>query len=150
MKFFQIPSIYLSLMKKVTISIVVVLAILSFSFVMPDGDQEDELAKSMARGKLIYEEKCITCHMENGQGIPSVFPPLAGSDYLLQKREASIHAVKFGQEGEITVNGIVYNNFMTPQGLTDPEVADVMNYILNSWGNSGPIVTAEEVAAVQE
>lgn len=123
---------------------------LFLSFIMPYTAQDDELAKSMARGKIIYEERCITCHMENGQGIPSVFPPLAGSDYLLQKREASIHAVKFGQEGEITVNGVTYNNFMTPQGLTDTEVADVMNYILNSWGNAGPIVTAEEVAAVKE
>ncbi|MDV3310281.1 MAG: cytochrome c [Cyclobacteriaceae bacterium] len=128
----------------------IVLAMLFLSFIMPYTAQDDELAKSMARGKIIYEERCITCHMENGQGIPSVFPPLAGSDYLLQKREASIHAVKFGQEGEITVNGVTYNNFMTPQGLTDTEVADVMNYILNSWGNAGPIVTAEEVAAVKE
>lgn len=128
----------------------IVLAMLFLSFIMPYTAQDDELAKSMARGKIIYEERCITCHMENGQGIPSVFPPLAGSDYLLQKREASIHAVKFGQEGEITVNGVTYNNFMTPQGLTDTEVADVMNYILNSWGNACPIVTAEEVAAVKE
>lgn len=123
---------------------------MSFSFLVRDDDQDDTLAKSMARGKLIYEEKCITCHMENGQGIPSVFPPLAGSDYLLQKRKASIHAVKFGQEGEITVNGTTYNNFMTPQGLTDAEVADVMNYILNNWGNSGSLVTPEEVTAVKE
>ncbi|HEY8511951.1 MAG TPA: c-type cytochrome [Cyclobacteriaceae bacterium] len=134
-------------MKKLTISLIA-FATLSFSFLLPS--QDDELAKSMARGKVIYEEKCITCHMENGQGIPSVFPPLAGSDYLLQKREAAIHAVKFGQEGEIVVNGTTYNNFMTPPGLTDAEVADVMNYILNSWGNSGPIVTVDEVAAVKE
>jgi mono/diheme cytochrome c family protein len=135
-------------MKK-SIPILIALATLSFSFLRLE-NQDDELTKSMARGKGIYEEKCITCHMENGQGIPSVFPPLAGSDYLLQKRKASIHAVKFGQEGEITVNGTTYNNFMTPQGLTDAEVADVMNYILNSWGNKGPIVSAEEVASVKE
>lgn len=133
-------------MKK-SIVLLVLVAALSFSFL---AGQDDDLAKSMARGKVIYEERCITCHMENGQGIPSVFPPLAGSDYLLNKREASIHAVKFGQEGEITVNGTTYNNFMTPQGLTDAEVADVVNYILNSWGNTGKMVTPEEVAGVKE
>lgn len=136
-------------MKKAIVSLAF-LSTTALSFVTPVREQEDDLAKSMARGKVIYEERCITCHMENGQGIPSVFPPLAGSDYLLEKREASIHAVKFGQEGEITVNGTTYNNFMTPQGLTDAEVADVMNYILNSWGNSGAIVTPEEVTGIKE
>lgn len=136
-------------MKKLIVPLAA-LAILSFSFLVPDTGQEDELAQSMARGKVIYEERCITCHMESGQGIPSVFPPLASSDFLLKKRKAAIHVVKFGQEGEIEVNGTTYNNYMAPQGLTDAEVADVMNYILNSWGNSGSLVKPEEVAAVKE
>ena len=107
--------------------------------------QDDELSKSIARGKTVYETVCITCHLADGKGIPSVFPPLAGSDYLLTNREAAIRAVKLGMEGEITVNGITYNNFMAPPGLSDTEVADVMNYILNSWGNKGERVTVTEV-----
>ncbi len=112
--------------------------------------QEDDLSKSMARGKIIYEERCVTCHMADGKGIPSVFPPLAESDYLLKKQKDAIRAIKFGQEGEITVNGTTYNNVMAPQGLSDGEVADVMNYILNSWGNKGKMVTPEAVAKVKE
>lgn len=88
--------------------------------------------------------------MDKGEGVAGVFPPLARSDYLMGKREASIRAVKYGQSGEITVNGVTYNNMMMAQGLTNEEVADVMNYILNSWGNqSGDLVTGEEIAAIE-
>jgi mono/diheme cytochrome c family protein len=111
--------------------------------------QEDELSKSMARGKVVYEELCVTCHLADGKGIPSVFPPLAGADYLMKNQKESIRAIKFGQQGEITVNGTTYNNVMAPQGLSDAEIADVMNYILNSWGNKGQMVTLEEVGKVK-
>ena len=111
--------------------------------------QEDELSKSMARGKVVYEELCVTCPLADGKGIPSVFPPLAGADYLLKNQKESIRSIKFGQQGEITVNGTTYNNVMAPQGLSDAEMADVMNYILNSWGNKGKMVTVEEVEKVE-
>jgi mono/diheme cytochrome c family protein len=104
----------------------------------------------MKRGKLIYEDFCVVCHMSAGEGVPGAFPPLAGSDYLLQKREASIHAIKYGQQGELVVNGVTYNNIMTPLYLSDEEVADVMNYISNSWGNMAEFVSIEEVQAVDE
>lgn len=127
-----------------------ILIIAGAGVVMLSAAPEDELSKSMARGKILYEERCITCHMADGKGIPSVFPPLAESDYLLKKQKEAIKAIKFGQEGEIVVNGTTYNNVMAPQGLSDVEVADVMNYILNSWGNKGKIVTPEAVAKVKE
>lgn len=111
--------------------------------------QDDALSKSMARGKVTYEERCIACHMADGKGIPSVFPPLAESDFLMKKQKDAIKAIKFGQDGEITVNGTVYNNFMPSQDLSDAEIADVMNYIQNSWGNKGKMVTAEAVAKVK-
>ena len=112
--------------------------------------QDTALQESMQRGKDLYADFCITCHMENGEGVPQVFPPLAKSDYLMENLEASIRGVKYGQSGEIVVNGITYNNMMMPLGLTDEEVADVMNYILNSWGNqSSEVVTTEEVAAIE-
>ncbi|MGS2738459.1 c-type cytochrome [Sinomicrobium sp. M5D2P17] len=113
--------------------------------------QEKGLEESMKNGKEIYTDFCVTCHLPNGKGVKKAFPPLAGSDYLLNNREASIRAVKYGQSGEITVNGITYNNSMAPLGLTDEEVADVMNYILNSWGNtSEEMVTTEEVAQMEK
>ena len=113
--------------------------------------QETELTKSMLRGSEIYADFCVTCHLEEGEGIANTFPPLAKSDYLAQNRQASIRGVKFGQQGEMTVNGVNYNNIMPPMGLDDEEIADVMNYILNSWGNtSKEIVTVKEVEAIEK
>ncbi len=112
--------------------------------------QDEKLVESMKRGKETYEDFCITCHMAEGEGVPGAFPPLAGADYLLENRTASIRAVKYGQQGEIVVNGKKYNSIMTPLYLEDNEVADVMNYILNSWGNEGKYVSEEEVASVEK
>ncbi|WP_252735886.1 c-type cytochrome [Zobellia sp. B3R18] len=113
--------------------------------------QETELSKSMLRGSEIYADLCVTCHLEEGEGISNTFPPLAKSDYLAQNRQASIRGVKFGQQGEMTVNGVNYNNIMPPMGLDDEEIADVMNYILNSWGNtSKEMVTVKEVEAIEK
>lgn len=112
--------------------------------------QTPALKESMARGAVIYEDFCMNCHMPNGEGAPGAFPPLAGADYLLNKRNESIHAVKYGLSGEIVVNGATYYGAMAALGLSDAEVADVMNYILNSWGNEdGKIVTPSEVSKIE-
>ena len=74
--------------------------------------QDTSLKESMERGSEIYADFCVTCHLEKGEGVAHVFPPLAQSDYLMENREASIRGVKFGQQGEIMVNGITYNSAM--------------------------------------
>ena len=113
--------------------------------------QDNTLKESMERGKEIYTDFCVTCHLEKGEGVATVFPPLAESDYLMKNREASIRGIKYGQQGEIVVNGVTYNSAMASLGLEDEEIADVMNYISNSWGNSSDkIVTTEEVASVSK
>ncbi|WP_232817842.1 c-type cytochrome [Winogradskyella tangerina] len=112
-------------------------------------NQSPELKASMAKGKLVYDSLCITCHMADGKGAPQVFPPLANSDYLENNQEESIIGIKNGMKGEMVVNGITYNSLMSPLGLSDEEVADVMNYINNSWGNKyGKYLTTEEVTNV--
>ncbi|PKO99275.1 MAG: cytochrome C [Bacteroidetes bacterium HGW-Bacteroidetes-2] len=113
--------------------------------------EKTELQKSMQRGKNIYSGFCMQCHLPDGKGVPGNFPPLAGSDWLTEKRSESIYVVKYGQTGEIIVNGVKYNNVMAPLGLSDDEVADVMNYIMNSWENTqNQMVTVEEVKAVKK
>lgn len=110
--------------------------------------QKDE---SYQRGKDIYTDFCITCHLADGKGISGTFPPLDGSNWLTEKRLESIHAVKYGLQGPIVVNGEKYDMMMTPLGLTDQEVADVLNYVMNSWSNtSKKPVTLEEVKAVEK
>jgi len=111
--------------------------------------QDKALKESIQRGKDIYSDFCITCHLETGEGVAQTFPPLANSDYLMNNREASIKGVKYGQRGEIIVNGVTYNNTMMPMGLENEEIVDVMNYVFNSWGNAGAkMVTIEEVNSI--
>lgn len=108
-------------------------------------------SESYVRGKEIYSDFCVTCHLPNGKGVPGNFPPLANSDWLTTKKIESIKAIKYGLSGPIEVNGISYNNVMSAQGLSDREVADVMNYISNSWGNTSKNeVTLEEVSSISE
>ncbi|PQJ83037.1 cytochrome C [Polaribacter glomeratus] len=105
----------------------------------------------MKRGSEIYSDFCMSCHLPAGEGVAEVFPPLAKSDYLMQKRKESIQAIKYGLKGKIIVNGQEYNGNMSALGLADDEVADVMNYITNSWGNENDkMVTEEEVAKIEK
>ena len=116
------------------------------SYVQP----QKTLEKSISDGKEIYQDFCVQCHLDNGKGVSGTFPPLAKSDYLQNNIEASIRGIKYGQRGKITVNGIDYDGIMSQQGLDDEEVADVMNYILNSWGNKAKgQISISQVAEVK-
>ena len=112
---------------------------------------QDQKSESYLRGKDVYNDFCVTCHLSNGKGVPGNFPPLDGSNWLTKKRTESIHAIKYGLSGPIEVNGENYNSVMVPMGLSNQEVADVMNYIGNTWSNAiKKPVTVDEVAAVKK
>lgn len=123
------------------------------NYTLVSKSNNDEIAKQNLQqaGKEIYDDFCIQCHGANGKGDGRNFPPLDGSDWLTKKRTQSIHAVKFGQSGAIVVNKKTFNNIMPPMGLSNEEVADVMNYIMNSWSNKqSKKVTKEEVANIKK
>jgi len=121
------------------------------SILLINTKQDDTLKESIKRGNEIYNDFCMSCHLPSGKGVVGAFPPLANSDYLMEKRAESIRSIKFGQNGEITVNGTKYNGFMSTLGLTNEEIADVMNYITNSWGNKNDeIITTEEVSNIKK
>lgn len=108
-----------------------------------------DLKASVARGKEVYGSYCITCHMEKGEGIESVYPPLAKSDYLMADKKRSINIILKGMSGEIKVNNVTYNADMTSFDLSDQETSDVLNYIRNSFGNKGEPVKPDEVKALR-
>jgi nitrite reductase (NO-forming) len=108
----------------------------------------DDLADSVKRGQAVYTSTCVSCHQVDGAGVPGVFPPLAKSDYLMDDAKRAIRTVLHGLEGEITVNGEPYNQQMPSQShLTDEQVADVLNFVRNNWGNKGPAITPAQVKA---
>ncbi len=106
------------------------------------------LADRIERGRRVYQANCIACHQSEGQGIPGAFPPLAASDFLNADLNRAISTVARGLDGEITVNGAKYNNVMPGLGLGHEQIANVLTFVLNSWGNSGGEVTPERVAEV--
>lgn len=108
-------------------------------------NKDKELAESMKRGKQVYLTNCMSCHMEDGSGMQGTFPPLANSDYLMEDTHRAIKIIKEGVDGQMVVNGETYYGFMPAQDLDEKQLADVMNYIRNSWGNKGELVTVEEV-----
>jgi nitrite reductase (NO-forming) len=103
----------------------------------------------LERGKKTFLTSCFACHMANGEGLPAVFPPLASSDYLKADKDRAVKIVLKGLNGPITVNGKPYNNVMPPQDFTDDQVADVLSYVMNSWGNQYGAVSVADVRRVR-
>ena len=102
-------------------------------------------------GKALFAGTCSTCHQPDGAGIPGVFPPLAKSDWITANPGKLPQVILHGLSGKVTVNGKEYNSVMPPMSqLTDDEVANISTYVLNSWGNPGGRVTAEQAAAARK
>lgn len=117
---------------------------------MPDSGKPGEaIAKNKNEridlGKKVYMQSCFACHQANGEGVNKSFPPLAKSDYLNADVNRAIRIVLEGLSGEITVNGVAYNSIMPSQQLTDEEIANVLTFIYNNWGNNGKEVTPDMV-----
>lgn len=102
------------------------------------------------RGKAVFSATCVPCHQATGKGLPGAFPPLAGSDFLNKDINRAIKFVKFGFKGPITVNGVNFNLEMVKPNLTDDQIADVLTFVTNSWGNKPKDVTKAQVAKVKQ
>ncbi|MBL9199118.1 MAG: c-type cytochrome [Opitutaceae bacterium] len=124
------------------------LAVLA-SFPLRAADAAADLAAAMARGQSLYVAHCALCHGATGDGVGDTYPPLARSDWLARHRSGAIRAVVNGLKEEITVNGRTFRGQMPPVILDDAQVADVITFVVNSWGNTGGRVTADNVAAVR-
>jgi mono/diheme cytochrome c family protein len=104
------------------------------------------------RGKALFESNCALCHNTDGSGKPGQAPPLAGSEWALAERpDQMIHIPLVGLAGPIKVKGQEWNLNMAAMGAayTDEQLADVLSYIRNSWGNKAPVVTPEQVKMVR-
>jgi nitrite reductase (NO-forming) len=101
------------------------------------------------RGMKVFLSTCFACHMQNGEGLPNVFPPLAGSDFLKADKDRAIRIVLKGLSGPVTVNGKTFNNLMPPLEFTDEQVADVLTYVMNTWGNDFGAVAINDVKRVR-
>lgn len=104
---------------------------------------------AFARGQALFATNCSMCHGATGDGIKEIYPPLARSDFIASNRQGMVRAVVAGLSGEVTVNGQTYRGQMPPIMLDDAQAADVLTFVLNSWGNPGGRVTTADVKAIR-
>jgi mono/diheme cytochrome c family protein len=106
--------------------------------------------EQMKRGAAVYARTCIACHQPTGLGLPPVFPPLANAPIVAGNPELPVKFILQGLMGPITVNGMTYNSMMPPvAGVSDADIADVLTYVRQSFGNKANAVTADQVKAIR-
>jgi mono/diheme cytochrome c family protein len=109
------------------------------------------MAASITRGAVVYKNVCITCHQADGGGVPNMNPPLIKTEYVLGDKTRLAHIVLAGLAEPIEINGDDYKQHMPAQNyLTDQQVADVLTYVRNNFGNKASAVQVAEVKAVRD
>lgn len=107
-------------------------------------------AVTLNKGKAVYTNTCLPCHMADGGGVPRMNPPLAATTYVLGDKAKLIGIVLNGFSEDVEIDGQRYSNTMPPQAqLTDAQIADVLTYVRNSFGNKASTVTVTEVKSVR-
>jgi mono/diheme cytochrome c family protein len=108
--------------------------------------------KREVSGDVVYAGVCQACHQATGLGVPGQYPPLAGSEWLVQDAATPIRIVLFGLEGEVFVKGSRFDNKMTSfqDKLSSEEIAAVLSHVRASWGNRVPAVTPAEVDSLRK
>ena len=123
----------------------------SFAFVLPrQSSPAQVVAASVARGKTLYQQQCMSCHQVDGSGVMNMNPPLAGTTYVLGDKAALVRIVMEGLTTPLTIDDNDYHNVMPPHTtLTDRQIADVLTYVRHSFGNKATAVTMADVHAVR-
>ena len=136
-------------MKKILIlELFVLVVIMSFTI-----RQQPGIKASMLRGEKVYKATCIACHQADGLGVQRLNPPLVKTKWVLGDKKALARIVLKGLKGgEIEIDGDDFHNPMPPMEaqLTDQEIADVLTFVRNSFGNKASAVTLAEVKAARK
>ena len=105
---------------------------------------------SMNRGKQVYLEQCLACHQADAGGVQNMNPPLVKTKWILGDKTTLVQVVLKGMTGEVDIEGETYHNVMAPHNdLTDQQIADVLTYVRNNFGNKASAVTAAEVKMIR-
>lgn len=105
-----------------------------------------------ADGAALFASRCVACHQATGQGLPGVFPSLAGSEWVQGRPETVTAIVLHGITGSLTVKGDKFTGAMPTfsDQLSDAEIAAVLSYVRSQWGNAAPPISAQTVAQVRD
>lgn len=111
----------------------------------PSSRDRIRLKQYQVQGAKIYSTYCSNCHQQDGKGLAALYPPLDQSDYLFQDLSRAACIIKNGQQKEIMVNGVAYNQMMPANPITNLEIAEVLTFITNAWGNNQGLIGVKEV-----
>lgn len=112
---------------------------------------QDKLKVSIERGKKVYDNTCLACHQVNGSGVPGMNPPLKKTKWVIGDKKTLINVVLKGMDEEIVVGDETYSNVMPAfANLSDQEIADVLTYIRNSFGNKASQINEADVKKLRE
>jgi cytochrome c551 len=101
------------------------------------------------QGEQLYSKHCSNCHQASGTGLGRVYPPIHESDFMNGNFNRVLCLIRHGIEGELTVNGVIYNQAMPGiPSLTDLEVAQIATYIYNTWSHSKGLVDVKDVSRI--
>ena len=108
-------------------------------------------AGAQSDGKQVFSTTCAACHQATGEGVPGVYPPLAGSEWVTGDDAKVVRILLHGVTGPIEVAGETFNSMMPPWGATlkDADIAAVLTYVRSQWGNKGAPVSAAKVASIR-
>ncbi len=119
-------------------------------FLIAQQAQPAEVQESIARGEKLYTLYCLSCHQKSGNGVPHMNPPLIKTSYVTGDIKKLVTWVLKGSTENIPIDGKTYSNNMPAQNyLKDEQIADVLTYVRNSFGNTSSAVTAADVKEVR-
>ena len=133
-------------------TLIIILATICFTIAFAQTKKTIPVTQSdtYKRGKEVYAKVCLSCHMVDGGGVPKLNPPLIKTDYVLGDKKKLIYIVLNGMTDRIPIDDEYYSNTMAShKDLTDQQIADVLTFVRNSFGNKASIVTIAEVKAVR-
>lgn len=128
---------------KIISGISLLLAILIYSC---QNDQELMYIRYYTAGKIVYQNRCQNCHGENGQGLSALIPPLTDTAYLTKNKHQLACTVKNGLKDMLLINGKPFEGAMPANDIPPVEIAEVLTYVTNSFGNKAGTITSQHVA----
>ncbi|MDB4901758.1 MAG: hypothetical protein JWQ63_1039 [Mucilaginibacter sp.] len=128
-----------------SISIILFVLTVTGMFTSCQSDEEIEFKRYYSSGSLVYQTKCQNCHGTHGEGLLRLIPPLTDSNYLKINKKSLACIVKYGLRGEINIKNKIFQEKMPPTGLAPIEIANVLTYVTNSFGNKSGTITNQQV-----
>ena len=132
-------------LKQIAVLAIISSLVFMMLLVSCQSNEQLEFARYYSSGSMVYQNRCQNCHGRNGEGLQQLIPPLTDSVYLRANKNTLACAIKYGQKGKITIQHKNFEQQMPATELTQIEIAYVLTYVGNSFGNRLGTIDVEQV-----